>query len=85
MRSFAILSTCVRDHTVIATSVVNALGLDIMKTNINKTSAWERAQEVRLKKAYWHSCEACDGGNQGSRNVSLPQTERRVVPTRVKL
>jgi hypothetical protein len=40
-----------RDRTMVAASVVNALGIDINETNINKTTAWEKGRKVRLEKA----------------------------------
>ena len=36
-------------RAMIAASTVNALGLDIADTNISVTTAWRRAQDVRLK------------------------------------
>ena len=53
----AIAQTCdrlnlsVRDTAMVAASVVNACGIDISKTNINRGSAWKRRQQARLKKA----------------------------------
>ena len=41
----------VRDRTVMAASVVNALGMNINDTNINKTSAWRKGQKFRKEKA----------------------------------
>ena len=40
-----------RDRIHIAASVTNALGVDLAKTNINKTSFWRNWQKMRLKKA----------------------------------
>ena len=38
-------------RTMIAASTINALGLNIDDTNINKTTAWRKAQEVRTETA----------------------------------
>ena len=45
------LNISVRDRTVMAASVVNALGLDINNTNVSKTSAWRKGQTARIEKA----------------------------------
>ena len=39
------------DHTVVAASVANALGVNINQTNISSTTVWRKGQEVRSKKA----------------------------------
>ena len=44
------------NRTIVAASVVNALGLNIEDTNINTTSAWRKGQQVRVAKAK----EICD-------------------------
>ena len=41
----------IRVRTVVAASVANALGIDIDKTNISKTTAWRKGRETRLKKS----------------------------------
>ena len=41
----------IRDRTVIAASVVNALGIDINQTNINQSTAWRKGNEARLEKS----------------------------------
>ena len=38
------------ERTVLAASVVSALGFNINDTNINKTTAWRKGQKVRLQK-----------------------------------
>ena len=37
--------------TQAAAAVVNAVGLNVNDTNINKTTAWKKGQQVRLHKA----------------------------------
>ena len=37
-----------RDRTAIAAAVVNAVGVDIRKTNVNVYSAWSQAQKTRV-------------------------------------
>ena len=45
------LNISVRDRTVMADSVVNALGLDENNTNVSKTSSWRKGQTARIEKA----------------------------------
>ena len=45
------LGLSVRQRTVFAASVVNAMGEDINKTNINRFSAWEKGKKVRFEKS----------------------------------
>ena len=45
------LGLSMRDRTMLAASVVNAMGGDIDKTNINLYSAWNRGRQVREQKA----------------------------------
>ena len=40
-----------RDRTMVAASVINALGIDIEDTNISKSTAWKQGRKVRLAKA----------------------------------
>ena len=44
------------NRTIVAASVLNALGMTIEDTNINTTSAWRKGQQVRVAKAK----EICD-------------------------
>ena len=39
------------DRIVVAASVANALGVDIDKTNISRSTAWRKGQEARLNKS----------------------------------
>ena len=41
----------IRDRTVVAASVANALGVDIDQTDISKSTAWRNGQKIRLEKA----------------------------------
>ena len=41
----------IRDRTVIAASVVNALGIDIEKTDTSQSSSWRAAKQARTEKA----------------------------------
>ena len=41
----------IRDRTVVAASVANALGIDIDQTDISKTTAWRTGQKARIEKA----------------------------------
>ena len=45
------LGLSVRERAMIAASVVNALGQDVDETNINRSSAWEKAKKERIKKS----------------------------------
>ena len=38
-------------RTMIAASAINALGIDVNDTNISKTTAWRKAQQVRTETA----------------------------------
>ena len=43
------VNVSVRGRTMIAASTANALGVDLADTNISKSTAWRKAQEVRSK------------------------------------
>ena len=45
------LNISIRDRTVISASVANALGVDLDKTNINKTTAGKVGKKLRLEKS----------------------------------
>ena len=45
------LNVSIRDRTVMAASVANALGVDIDTTNINKTTAGKEGLKLRLEKS----------------------------------
>ena len=45
------LNLSVRERSMIAASVANALNIDIDSTNISRNVAWEKARKVRLSKA----------------------------------
>ena len=45
------LGLSVRERTMFAASVVNAIGGDLDETNINRGSAWKQGQKARTIKA----------------------------------